>query len=278
MLRVLLIIAIAWTLTWPSTPPAAADQPSRLTTTPDMLQIDPRLPDAGAYYCGPVALSNGLMYLARHGRPSLIPKRAGDPQINMTMMLAGNSYLKTYQNKGTSTPRLMLGTLKYLNRQGFKGSVKFMGWRTIDRSFRRRLGLADKNPPLWPDLNTLKKALARKDTAVVLDIGWYRQRKESHTFVRLSGHWVTLVGLTKSADRDNTPTLILHNPDPVAGKTASHDRVTCKTIERGTLTGKFQGLPVRANGFLQLVGIPTPKAAPIAILDGAVIVQVAKKN
>lgn len=255
------------------------DNGQRPKNTPDMLQVDPRLPAGGSFYCGPVALSNGLMRLAKDGRPSLIPDRAGDEQVNMTILLAGNSYLKTYANKGTSTPRLMLGVLKYLNRQRLKGSVSFQGWRTIDRQFRRRLGLTDDDPPALPDLDALKTALGRDDTAIVLDVGFYRKRGDGDVLERGGGHWVTLVGLREADDDADGPTnatLLIHNPDPAAGKEKSTDAVNARPIAAGALTGEFQGLPVKAAGYYRLEGLPMPDGADVAVLDGVVIVTVQK--
>jgi hypothetical protein len=256
---------------------APKQPPDRIETTPDMLQIDPRLPDAGAYYCGPVALSNGFMWLASNGFPKLSPTGKDDAQAAMTIQLAGSSYLKTHQNKGTSSPRLMLGALKYLNRQGYDGQVTFEGWRTIDRPFRRQLGLADETPRVTPDLSKFKDLVAAKDNAIVLDIGWYRREDGSDKYTRLGGHWVTLVGYAP-ATADSGPTLIVHNPDPAAGRETSHDRIEWVELTAGALLGDFQGLPTPAKGFGRLEGITRPKGTDVAILDGVVIVQVKERQ
>jgi hypothetical protein len=271
--RTVALLAVA--LTAFAAPSLADPHTAKLDATPDMSQLDLRLPDAGEYYCGPVALSNGLMWLARNGYPKLIPRGNGDEQVNMTILLAGNSYLKTYQNKGTSTPRLMTGVLKFFNRQGYDGQVRYRGWRTIDRQFQRRVGLDESDYAVVPDLDWLRQGL-QKDTAVVLDIGWYRHDAEGDTYKRLGGHWVTLVGHGESADgqRDDG-VLIIHNPDPRAGAEPSHDRVRCEAIESGVLGGPFQGLPVAAKGFLRVTGVPMPPGVDAAVVDGGVIVRIA---
>ncbi|MEX2217047.1 MAG: hypothetical protein WD768_23240 [Phycisphaeraceae bacterium] len=252
----------------------AAPKEGRIEATPDMLQVDPRLPDAGAYYCGPVALSNGLMWLAGSGFPKLAPTGRDDPQAMMTIKLASNSYLKTFQNKGTSSPRMMLGALKYLNRQGYDGKVTFEGWRTIDRQFHRQLGLTDQEPRLTPDLNRIQDAVGVRDTATVLDVGWYRHAEDSDDYTRVGGHWVTLVGYTPASSDEDRPTLIIHNPDPSAGREPAHDSIRCVELTAGTLRGDFQGLPVRAKGYALLQGLTLPKGVDVAILDGVVVVQV----
>ncbi len=241
-----------------------------------MLQTDPRLPDGGAYYCGPVSLTNGLMWLSQRGFPNLVPRGNGDPQARMTRLLAGNSYLKTVQNKGTSTPRLMTGVLKYLNRQGYKGRVQYRGWRTIDRHFQRQIGLDSNDYRQAPRLKWMQDRLSKdKDTVVVLDVGWYLFDEERDVFHRRGGHWVTLVGYdTRRGQTD----LIIHNPDPRAGLKRSHDRIKCRALTAGVLTGRFQGLPVSAKSFLRVNGVPMPNGVDTAIIDAAVAVRVERKG
>ena len=69
--------------------------------TPHFWQLDPRggFLNGGKDYCGPVAVSDSLMYLGRHGFPNLLPDDQGDhSQIGMINLLASSHYL------GTRTP------------------------------------------------------------------------------------------------------------------------------------------------------------------------------
>ncbi|MBW1989186.1 MAG: hypothetical protein JRI97_06535 [Deltaproteobacteria bacterium] len=245
-------------------------------TTPDMVQTDQnaRLPARGMAYCGPVAVSNSLVWLSRHGYAELIPpldKKRTMTQAQLASLLALEKYMDTSLKHGTSPAELLEGLEKFLADRGFSSaSLKYQGWRSVPERF-----IASKGPP---SMDWIKKGLLG-DSAVWLNVGWYDLDKETKTFHRRGGHWVTLVGYGKNAAGKPDPfVLAVHDPatrrKPGKDKAPRrrHDFVVAEPIASGTLAGKIKPLPVDAAGYYILGGeLHVQHDADYALLDGAVV-------
>ncbi|MEO6054642.1 MAG: hypothetical protein ABIP97_11570 [Chthoniobacterales bacterium] len=241
------------------TPLHAADKAS---ATPNLCQTDPdgKFAGDGSQFCAPVSVSNSFIWLSQNGYPALDPSGRGDKsaQLEMVRTLSSEDYLNTSTGNGTNPKKVLNGVTTYLTEFGLHAaSLKYEGWREVPQEF-----LAGE----YPDLSQIKNAIAKPGGIVWLNIGWYHL--EGSQYIRHGGHWVTLVGM----EADNA--LLIHNPAPKASREG--DTVYAKRIEDGTLaSGKetVTGLPRVAKGYYQITGALPMGTTTIAILDGAIILQ-----
>ncbi len=252
--------------------PGWAGASDKITDIPNLCQTDPEGEFAGdgSQFCAPVAISNSLMWLAKNGYPALDPTGNGDKaaQLKMVRTLASADYLDTDTGKGTNPKKVLLGLTAYLAECGLEAaSLQYEGWRAVPEEFA-----AGES---HPSLSWIKAGSRHEGGAVWLNVGWYRL--EGDEYVRHGGHWVTLVGFGVKADGEEDPdAFIIHNPSPKAGHGAFGDVIYFEKIEDGTLAnGKetIQGLPRPAKGYYQVTGALPAGANSVAILDGAIVLQ-----
>jgi hypothetical protein len=200
----------------------------------------------GDQYCAPVAISNSIVWLSNRKIN----------QIELIEKLGSADYMNTSLNAGTDVESVIYG-VKKIAGEIFQTDVKvrYMGWRryndgTVNRTF-------------VPDINLLNNFIDR-NSAAWINVGWYKYDKHNNQYLRVGGHWVTLVGSKPGI-------LIIHDPAPRAGKNFSNEYVNISIIETGFLTGKTKGLPVSAKGFYKLgSGMHMKLGADSAIIDGVV--------
>ncbi len=114
-----------------------------------------------------------------------------------------------------------------------------------------------------PDFRWIANGVA-DDSAVWLNVGWYRIDEPSKTYNRVGGHWVTLVGY-------DTDRLIIHDPAPRAGHVFANEYVHVSVIQQGILADSRTGSYRPAKGYLLLgEGMHIKSIADVAILDGAI--------
>lgn len=238
----------------------------KLHGTPDLLQTDPAasLPGGGRQYCAPVAVSNSLMWLGANGYPQLVPLLPGrEAQYAVARILGSSGYMDTDLDHGTGVSGLLRGVRRYLDERdvGYR-RLAYQGWRVHQRSHATGVAV--------PDLAWVKAGIHGAG-AVWLNVGWYRHDDATGDYERIGGHWITLVGYGVDAEgRRDDGVLIVHDPGSRGLRTAHH--VRCARIARGRLTGRMRNLPRDAAGFHRLAqGLPVPRAADCAILDGAVV-------
>lgn len=230
-------------------------------STPDLLQTDSKagFPGGGKMFCAPVAVSNGLMWLAANGYPALAPV-AKDPQAAqhaLVLALAEPRFLNQDLGEGTGAGDLLRGVASWVKQAGYTYKrVEFQGWRKHGPSYSTGVAV--------PQLDWVKRALLGP-SAVWLNVGWYKHTKEG--YARVSGHWVTLVGY----DGD---VLIVHDPSPRSEQGGVQNRVTIREIAGGQLTGKKAELPLGATGYFAITGgLPVKNGAHVGIIDGVAVLE-----
>ncbi len=200
----------------------------------------------GSEYCGPVAVSNSLVWMTN--------MRAG--QADLAKLLASSRYMNTDVWKGTRTRDLLSGVHAIaIELFGGYSSLEYQGWKKHPLQYSTGTRV--------PDIRWITDGIS-KDSAVWLNVGWYKYDRHNNIYRRVGGHWVTLVGYDSSI-------LIIHDPAPRAGQLFANEYVHTSTIGSGALAGEISGLPRPASGYLRLgKGMHVKKVADVAIVDGAV--------
>ena len=244
------------------------------TRMPDLLQTDARLglPRGGRMACGPVAVANGLVFLAQQGWPRLVPL-ADEPvvaAIDVVRQLASGRYMNTSLAEGTSTAGLLLGVGRYVRDHGYEvRALQYAGWR----AHPARHGSGRSRP----DLPALAAALRRPGTVAWMNVGWYRLGDGASRWERVGGHWVTVAGQGRDADgREDASVWILRDPSPRSGRRARGEIVRLDVLTDGTLVGPQPELPQPARGVPRILeGLGLPDGAEAALVDGVVLLDLA---
>ena len=249
------LLIVGWVL---AAEPLPASYEGKLST-PDLLQTDPKagFPDGGKMFCAPVAVSNGLMWLAVNGYPKLLAP--GQDQVGLVLALAGPQFLDQDLGEGTGAGELLRGVARWVKQSGYPARrLEFQGWRKHGPSYSTGVAV--------PQLQWIKRALLGP-SAVWLNVGWYRRDANADTYQRVAGHWVSLVGYDGEV-------LIVHDPSPRSEKGGVHNRITVEAIGSGRLVGKKAGLPREATGYLKITGgLPVKKGLDLGILDGVAVLE-----
>jgi hypothetical protein len=248
--------------------PAAATD--KIGDTPDLMQSLPAagLPDAGAAHCGPVAVSNSLVWLARHGYPQLAPSSnlTATNHGALARLLGETRYMHTTYQDGTTVDGMLTGVAKYLADRNtpFK-YLGYQGWDTSTSPYDTGIKI--------PELQWITAGLTGK-SAVWLKIGWYRQLGR-HEWQKFAGHWVTLVGHGVDAHGNAAPDiLIVHDPAPRSGEQLSTDYVKLIPLERGTLRSISGRRSIPTTGLYRLGGdLKIKDGADFGALDAAVVLK-----
>ena len=241
----------------------------RLDSTPDMMQSLPeaKLPLHGYTYCGPVAVSNSIIWLSKNGYPALAPAHSEKPSVQGVLTLQLARYFRTTGGNGTSPTMLLNGIDKYVRDKGYKiKSLQYEGWERHPRAF--------SNGVTVPEIRWIEQGLIGK-SAVWLMIGWYRYSPASGTYSPFAQHWVSVVGCGQDrAGKPNPDVLIIHDPAPRNGASVSHDYVTVQRIQKGVFA-RHSGRQIKsAIGWYKLGGdLKVKKGADCGILDGAVVMK-----
>jgi hypothetical protein len=246
-------------------PPSPTTEPTtdEFAEIPDLTQTDPelRLRGGGNSYCGPVAVSNSLMWLGRDRCPGLIPdgENPKQQQIELVHQLSSNRYMGTSWKSGTGGIGLLRGLHRYLVHHGCAyRRLRYQGWRGHPREFTSRVKV--------PDLDWIRSGVERGGAAWI-NVGWYQQSEGGRAFRRHGGHWLTVV-----APGRNGAALILHDPAPYAGTDFANESVNAERIESGWLIEQKAAFPAR--GYYRLAGgMHVKREGEIAILDGAVVLE-----
>jgi hypothetical protein len=246
-----------------------ADSDRRALETPAFYQLDPRghFANGGRDYCCPVALSNSLVYLARHGYPDLLPAGTGDEaQIDLINQLASPDYLDTNPDNGTGPGAVLSALQKYISDKGYTcARLEYEGWRSVGRNHQEAVVLSRA------DLDWIKSGIRNPRGAVWLNVGWYQQTAPDQ-WKRTGGHWVALVGVGPSGTND----LLIHNsllrqegaPSSSPGRNLVHlDRIPAGTLQTGPAATED------AAGLYQVAGpgLPLGRHVDAAFLDAAIV-------
>lgn len=238
---------------------------------PDLTQSDPRLelPDEGASYCGPVAVSNGLAWLAGRGYPRLLPAAASEEggQLALVQALSSRRYMGTSPIGGTGSLSLLRGLERWIGDAGYViDELEYSGWRAHDA--RHASGLRTL------DLSRLAASLEAGGIAW-LHVGWYlAPTRWELAHQRRGGHWVSLVRVTVGDDPDGAAELWLNDPAPYAGDEPRTERVRTHRLLEGWLLA--DGDRLSATQALVLGdGMRLKRPEDVAIVDGAVSLRLA---
>ncbi|MEM8892724.1 MAG: hypothetical protein AAGD28_32385, partial [Bacteroidota bacterium] len=162
-------------------------------------------------FCGPTAVSNGVMYWVKNGYSTLDPK---DSQVEMVKVLGSESYMNSF-NGGTNLYNLSKGLHKYLKENGAqlkKAYIQHIGKPNRSDDIKDDLSYVDlKLSQKSIRLDYFKKGLINpKSTHILL---WGRYEKDGKALLRTGGHYVTLVGYgIDDKGKLDKNLLIIHNP------------------------------------------------------------------
>jgi len=250
--------------------PLATD---RVAFTPDLMQTEPEAGFAGHgnQYCGPVAASNSLVWLAQHGYPALLPSGLDqwDAQVRMAKELAGPGAMDTRLDDGTSPAQFLRGLKAYVEHCGYAiDDLSYDGPRYVPLLFRGGSSA--------PVLSRLVAALGNPHAAAWLSIAWCAYDPARRIYTRTGGHWVTVVGCgTAPGGHPDPAILIVHNPSPRRGPNVSHDRITLQGIAPGRqleLAANAKGPRLDGSRYFLLGGDIQPRiGSDAAVLTGVVI-------
>jgi len=244
-------------------PRAAKPTADEFAEIPDLTQTDPELGlrGGGNSYCGPVAVSNSLMWLGRARCPGLIPEGENpkQQQIELVHRLSSNRYMGTSWKSGTGGIGLLRGLHRYLEHHGCAyRRLRYQGWRGHPREFTTGVKV--------PDLDWIRAGVERGGASWI-NVGWYQQSDGGRAYRRNGGHWLTVV----APGRDGAA-LILHDPAPYAGTDFANEVVRAERIDSGWLIEQKAAFPAR--GYHRLTGgMHVKREGELAILDGAVVLD-----
>lgn len=234
----------------------------RLEITPDLMQTDKRasLPYAGRAHCGPVAASNGLIWLANAGYPKLsISKNPTIPQQGKLAIEIG-TMMNTTRKGGTTINGFIKGLSKYIKSKGYKiDKLNYQGWEQCDRNYFTGI----KKPRPYSIFDSFDDR-----TCVWLKIGWYKYFPAKKEYVRFAGHFVNVVAIDKTNKQ-----LIIHDSAPRSGIKKQSDKVSIEKIESGKLVSGWVK-PFDTNSMYKLNNqLKVKKKADCGLLDGIIYLK-----
>src|SRR5262249_35148137 len=150
-------VALMFAATTAETPAVCT---AKVSAMPDFCQVDEdgHFDNGGKVFCGPVAVSNSLVWLSQNGFPKMLPpvEKKGDPdnvngnggngsaegdhkidsqksaQIELIRTLGSPDFMGTEGHDGTSATRLIRGLGKYVADHGYKvDHVEYRGWSNV---------------------------------------------------------------------------------------------------------------------------------------------------
>lgn len=233
---------------------------------PDLTQTDPELgvDGGGESWCGPVAVSNALMWLGEHGHETLIPAGADARarQLALVRLLGSGRFMGTTSTGGTGTANLLVGLERYMRSTGWGyRRLEYQGWRGHPYRFSTRVKV--------PSLDFARAALDQGGVAVI-HVGWYTQVRWHDAHRRHGGHWLTVTAVGVDAEGRAVPdALVVNDPAPYAGTEPSRHFVRLERLDEGWLLAEDGAFP--AKGYSRLTGgMLLKRPGDIAVLDGIV--------
>ncbi|MEN6356281.1 MAG: hypothetical protein ABFD83_04265 [Armatimonadota bacterium] len=241
----------------------------KVASTPDLPQCDPEAGfwQDGELFCGPAAVSNSLMWLAKNGFDRLNPQLENEQksQVAMVKILASRDMMDTTED-GTVADGILRGVENYITKAGYHcKKLEYRGWRKLYGQYKSSGDI--------PDMKWMQSMISDPAGALWLNIGFYKYDKQTSTYERLGGHWVTVVGYGMNAKGKRDPSiLIVHDPSPRSGQKLTHDYCHVIEINDGTtLTGDSDGLPRSSDGYYMFKdGLHPWRISDRAIIDCAV--------
>ena len=236
---------------------------------PDLTQTDlrARFPLGGWFHCGPVAVSNALIWFRDRGiRFDDAFPRGGPPldQIEVARTLGRARYMATrFANGGTTVHGFVTGLERYLGDYALdRFSVRYLGWGAVPERF--------VTGERVPDLETLCRAFSR-GSAVFLDLGWYRSSRSEPGYRRNGGHWVTMVGYRWPLESP-FPELLIHDPAPWSGKEPMTHSVRLSGAGRALFSARSGEAIGSMEPYARISeGLIFKRGTELALIEGAVV-------
>jgi hypothetical protein len=232
----------------------------KVAEMPDFCQGDERfgrLPTGGDTICGPVAVSNALMWLHGNGFPELLPVRRPAPrdQAALIGLLASDQYMNVSADSGTAPKQFVAGLERFATDRGYQAKIETMGWRSSAKRIAAK-----------PDVAWMQKS-AIGDWNLVLNIGWYVYQKDQNVYQRTNGHYVTVAGFER---RGQDAGLYVH--DPAVRDGLEKRTVTCRLrpLPKEATLRLQSGGSTSADGFFELHGVQIKRGNDLAIIDQAI--------
>jgi len=232
------------------------------STMPNIYQRDKQskiLRENGSRWCGPAAISNALVYLAKRYFQMLVPPIGNMSELEAQAKLIETlaTHMKTNDEGGTDPLNLVEGLEKYVKDRGYKTKVEWKGKSKV----------RETNPPtpMWIMRGTVGTSNA------VLNIGGYEFNQKRREYKRLDGHYLTVAGFSSVSSK-----LVTH--DSALGGTKGIKDCNLEKIDNGNFAKDGNTRTQSVEEFYKLHGVYLPDAKmDFAIIDGAVIFEVAKK-
>ncbi|MEZ4369520.1 MAG: hypothetical protein R3B07_01790 [Polyangiaceae bacterium] len=269
-----------------SPPPQPEDrEQERWPELPDLTQTDPALGVAGGgnSHCGPVAVSNGLVWLSQHGYPDLLPAASEAPhaaddsagndlpeqlherQLELVREISAAPFMGTSRWSGTGPVGVLRGLHRFVKRHGYRYKrLEYQGWRGHQKAFSTGVRK--------PQLPWIAEAIAEGGVAFI-HVGWYSPVPRSKVLQRTGGHWLTVIAAGVDEHFRTAPnTLVLHDPAPYAGDKPERAFATARELTEGWLLARGSRQAFSAKGYYSLEGgMHIKKDGDLAILDGVVV-------
>lgn len=241
---------------------------SKIKDMPDFCQGDTRygkLPNLGVSHCGPVAVSNALMWLSQNGFSNIYKSKyvGAQKQYDMILTISSSEYMKTQKKKGTQPKQIVSGLEKFVNNSGYGVEIETMGWR----SKSKRIGKI-------PDINWMLNSV-KNNSNLILNIGWYIYDNANNYYHRTNGHYVTVTGFDTDGD---FPNFYVHDPANRDGLSKKTIVCTPKKLRRNAKLQLKSGKTISSEGFFELQGLKVKKGNDLAIIDGAIAFTVFTDN
>ncbi|MBI1858059.1 MAG: hypothetical protein HYR97_02965 [Candidatus Melainabacteria bacterium] len=229
---------------------------------PNIYQRDKQskiLRENGSRWCGPAAISNTLVYLAKRYFQMLVPPIGNMSELEAQAKLIETlaTHMKTNDEVGTDPINLVEGLEKYVRERGYKIKAK---WRGNPKAREENLPT-----PMW-----IMNGIIGTSNAV-LNIGGYEFNQKRGEYRRLDGHYLTVAGFSLANSK-----LITH--DTARGGKRGIKDCTLEKIDGDNFAKDHEISAQPAEGFYKLHSIYLPNTKmDFAIIDGAVVFEVAKK-
>lgn len=237
--------------------------------TPSFWQRDPEaeFENEGRNHCAPVAISDGLIYLATtRGFDDLVDGADHDSQIALITNLAEE--MANDPTEGTNPDKILTGLRTYANEHGYSFErLELATWRGVGAS-NKKYKIGTK-----PSLSWMSAAAEDPDTVEVLNFGWYKQGADG-TYARHSGHWVNVVGTGS-----DTLQFDIHNPLLQSEKQETDTRITLTPVDDDFSVANSNGGDSQMVGYYQGEGPGLPfnkQSVSAAVLDSVIVFKLKK--
>ncbi len=240
---------------------------SKADLTPTFWQRDPDagFPDDGRMHCGPAAISDGLIYLARaYGLKDLVPgTEKKEDQIKLVEELA-EAFGTDPKKGGSNMDKIIPGLQSYVKSKGYDFSrLELVIWRSVkDENNKFKIGSK-------PDISWMRSAVRSKDTVVIFLFSWFDSKTEEDDYGARGGHYVIAVDAASDANE-----FTIHNPGLTSEKQSENKSVVLKILDEDFVVTRHTG-EVNMKGYYEAEGPGLPHNM-VAILDGVLVFSLKK--